>query len=82
MFQPELFNSLGVKLAAAAGVPAFPIAIKTDFWGEEGLFRGFGPVRPERTIHIEFGKPLEGSGRGEGQHQAILEFIQSRLRLW
>jgi 1-acyl-sn-glycerol-3-phosphate acyltransferase len=82
VFRPELFNSLGVKLAAAAGVPAFPIAIKTDFWGEEGLFRGFGPVRPERTIHIEFGKPLEISGRGKEQHQAILEFIQSRLRLW
>jgi len=82
VFRPELFNTLGVKLAAAAGVPAFPIAIKTDFWGEEGLFRGFGPVRPERTIHIEFGKPLEVSGRGKEQHQAILEFIESRLRLW
>jgi 1-acyl-sn-glycerol-3-phosphate acyltransferase len=82
VFRPELFNTLGVKLAAAAGAPAFPIALKTDFWGEEGLFRGFGPVRPERTIHIEFGKPLVVSGRGKEQHQEILEFIASRLRLW
>lgn len=82
VFRRELFNTLGVKLAAAVGVAAFPIAVKTDFWGEEGLFRGFGPVRPERTIHLEFGKPLPVSGRGKDQHLEILEFIESRLKLW
>jgi 1-acyl-sn-glycerol-3-phosphate acyltransferase len=82
VFRRENFNTLGVKLAAAAGAAAFPIAVKTDFWGEEGLFRGFGPVRPERTIHMEFGKPLTVSGRGKEQHLEILEFIESRLRLW
>ena len=66
VFRPELFNTLGVKLAAAAGVPAFPIAIKTDFWGEEGLFRGFGPVRPERTIHIAVREAPPGFRPGEG----------------
>jgi 1-acyl-sn-glycerol-3-phosphate acyltransferase len=82
VFRRELFNTLGVKLAAAEGAAAFPIAVKTDFWGEEGLFRGFGPVRPQRTIHVEFGKPLAVSGRGKEQHLEILEFIESRLRLW
>jgi len=82
VFRRELFNTLGVKLAAAAGAAAFPIAVKTDFWGEEGLFRGFGPVRPERTIHVEFGKPLAVSGRGKERHLEILEFIESRLRRW
>ena len=82
VFRRELFNTLGVKLAAASGAAAFPIAVKTDFWGEEGLFRGFGPVRPERTIHVEFGKPLAVTGRGKEQHQQILQFIESRLRLW
>ena len=82
VFRRELFNTLGVKLAAAACVAAFPVAVKTDFWGEEGLFRGFGPVRPERTIHIEFGRPIAVSGRGKEQHLEILEFIESRLRLW
>jgi 1-acyl-sn-glycerol-3-phosphate acyltransferase len=82
VFRRELFNTLGVKLAAAAGAAAFPIAVKTDFWGEEGLLRGFGPVRPQRTIHFEFGKPLVVSGRGKEQHLEILEFIESRLRLW
>jgi 1-acyl-sn-glycerol-3-phosphate acyltransferase len=82
VFRRESFNTLGVKLAAASGAAAFPIAVKTDFWGEEGLFRGFGPLRPERTIHLEFGKPLRVSGRGKEQHLAILEFIESRLKLW
>lgn len=32
-FIPEVFNSLGVKLARAAGVQIMPVAVKTDFWG-------------------------------------------------
>jgi 1-acyl-sn-glycerol-3-phosphate acyltransferase len=82
VFDPEHFNTLGVKLAARAGVPVFPAAVKTDFWGEKGLLRGFGPLRPESTIHIEFGRPMPVSGRGKEQHQAIVELITSRLARW
>ena len=82
VFRRESFNTLGVKLAASCGAAAFPIAVKTDFWGEEGLLRGFGPIRPERTIHLEFGKPITVAGRGKDQHLEIVEFIESRLRLW
>lgn len=76
------FNSLGVKLAAKAGVPLVPVALKTDFWGSSGIFRGFGPVRRDRTIHIEFGEPLSVSGRGKAEHEACLDFIEGRLRAW
>ncbi len=82
VFRPEGFNTLGVKLAAKAAVPAIPVAIKSDFWGEEGLFRGFGPIRPERTVHIEFGAPITVEGRGKEQHLQIVDFIQSRLASW
>ena len=82
VFRPEGFNTLGIKLAAEAGVPVIPIAVKTDFWGEEGLFRGFGPIRPERTIHFEFGQPLRVVGRGKEQHLEIIRFIESRLGRW
>ena len=82
VFRPEAFNTLGVKLASKAGVPVIPVAIKSDFWGEGGLFRGFGPIRPERTIHFEFGAPIRVDGRGKEQHLQIVEFIQSRLRSW
>jgi 1-acyl-sn-glycerol-3-phosphate acyltransferase len=76
------FNSLGVKLASKAGVPIMPVALKTDFWGSSGLFRGFGPVRRDRMIHIEFGEPMSISGRGKTEHEACLDFIESRLRAW
>ncbi len=82
VFRPESFNTLGIKLAARVGVPVIPIAIKSDFWGEEGLFRGFGPIRPERTVHFEFGAPIKVEGRGKEQHLQIVEFIRSRLNSW
>jgi 1-acyl-sn-glycerol-3-phosphate acyltransferase len=81
-FSRERFNSLGTKLASAAGVPAVPVAVKSDFWGERGLLRGFGPVRPWQTIHIEFGEPIPVSGRGRREHEQIVEFIETRLARW
>jgi 1-acyl-sn-glycerol-3-phosphate acyltransferase len=77
-----LFNSLGVKLAAEAGVPVLPVALKTDYWGSSKIFRGFGPVDRDRMVHFEFGEPLAVSGRGKAEHQRCLDFIESRLREW
>jgi 1-acyl-sn-glycerol-3-phosphate acyltransferase len=76
------FNSLGVKLASRAGVSVLPVALKTDFWGSGGLFRGFGPVHRDREVRIEFGEALPVSGRGKAEHEACLDFIESRLRAW
>lgn len=81
-FSRDGFNSLGIKLASHAGAKVLPVAVKTDFWGEKGLFRGFGPVRPERTIHIEFGNPIKITGRGKEEHNAVLDFIESRQQKW
>ena len=75
-------NSLGAKLAAKAGVHLVPVAVKTDYWGSSGIFRGFGPIRRDRQIHIEFGEPLAVSGRGKSEHDRCLDFIESRLRAW
>ena len=82
LWRREGFNSLGIKLALRAGVPVMPIALKTDFWGSGGLFRGFGPVHREREIHFEFGDPLVPSGRGKAEHELCLDFIESRLKAW
>jgi 1-acyl-sn-glycerol-3-phosphate acyltransferase len=82
VFRRSTFNSLGTKLAANAGVKAVPVAIKSDFWGEHGRLRGFGPVRPERTIHIAFGEPVTVSGRGREAHEHVVSFIESRLVAW
>jgi 1-acyl-sn-glycerol-3-phosphate acyltransferase len=78
----EGFNSLGIKLASKAGVCVMPVALKTDYWGSSGIFRGFGPVRREREVRIEFGAPLAVSGRGKAEHELCLDFIESRLKAW
>jgi 1-acyl-sn-glycerol-3-phosphate acyltransferase len=82
VWKREDFNSLGIKLAAKAGVKAMPLALKTDYWGSSGLFRGFGPVHRDRIVHIEFGEPLAVSGRGKAEHELCLDFIESRLKKW
>jgi 1-acyl-sn-glycerol-3-phosphate acyltransferase len=76
------FNSLGIKLALKAGVRIMPVAVKTDYWGSSGLFRGFGPIHRDRVVHIEFGDPLTLVGRGKAEHELCLDFIESRLREW
>lgn len=81
-FSPERFNSLGVKLAIRAGVKVIPIALKTDFWGEGSVIRGFGRISRKKKIHIEIGAPITPSGRGKTEHQEIIDFIQSHLERW
>ena len=44
-FNPEEFNSLGVKLAKKAGADIVPIALKTDFWGNGTLIKEPWPHR-------------------------------------
>ena len=78
----EGFNSLGVKLASKAGVPILPVALKTDYWGSSGLFRGFGPVHRNREVYLEFGESIAVSGRGKAEQEHCLDFIESRLKAW
>lgn len=82
VFSRAGFNSLGIKLAARAGVSVIPVALKTDYWGSSGLFRGFGPVHRDREVRIEFGEPRSVAGRGKAEHESCLDFIESRLREW
>ena len=82
VFSPRNFNSLAVKLAIRAGVSVVPVALRTDFWGVGKLVKEFGPLYPERPVHISFGKPLTPSGRGRVEHQQILDFISNHLESW
>ena len=81
-FQTDQFNSLGIKLAGRAGVQALPVAIKTDFWQPGRLLKDFGPLDRKQEIHIEFGEALDIEGNGRAQHQAVVEFIRTRLVAW
>ena len=81
-FRSEKFNTLGIKLAKAAGVKVMPIAIKTDFWTNGKLLKDFGPITRDRPIHIVFGQPFSIGGNGREEHQQVIDFITDKLRQW
>jgi 1-acyl-sn-glycerol-3-phosphate acyltransferase len=81
-FDPDQFNSLGVKLARRAGVKVLPAAIKTDFWRNGRLVKDLGPLDRSQPIHIRFGEPLAVEGTGKAEHQEIVRFIRENLAAW
>jgi len=82
VFDPEYFNTLGVKLAAKAGAPVIPIALKTDFWDNGKKIKDIGPLRRDRECYIEFGELFHVDGNSKEAQQRVLDFILSRLRQW
>jgi 1-acyl-sn-glycerol-3-phosphate acyltransferase len=81
-FDPQMFNSLGVKLAKRCNVPVVPFALKTDAWGLGRRVKDFGPIRPEKTVHLHFGEPMMVRGNGKEEHHMIVEFIGKKLAAW
>lgn len=81
-FDPEKFNTLGIKLARRCNVPALPFALKTDAWALGKRIKDFGPIRPEKTVHIQFGEPLWIQGSGREEHSAVVAFIRKNLAAW
>jgi len=78
-FDPQTFNSLGVKLAKRGKVPVIPVALKTDAWGNGRKFKDFGKIRPAKAVHISFGDPLLVQGSGKEEHKFIVDFIAKKL---
>tara|TARA_R110002049_G_scaffold2750_4_gene21902 strand:- start:42934 stop:43797 length:864 start_codon:yes stop_codon:yes gene_type:complete len=81
-FDPAQFNTIGVKLAAKAGVPVVPVALVTDAWGNGKWIKDLGPIDPTKTVRIAFGHPIEVQGRGAEQHQQVIDFIEGKLSDW
>ena len=81
-FDPQQFNTIGIKLARKAKVPIIPLALRTDFWSNGSIIKDVGWVRPERTVHFRFGTPLRITGSGKDEHNQIIAFIQSSLAEW
>lgn len=81
-FHPETFNTLGIKLARAAGVKVIPVAIRTDFWSSGKLIRDLGPLYPERPIHMSFGEAFSVEKSGREAHQKVVEYIRIHLKKW
>jgi 1-acyl-sn-glycerol-3-phosphate acyltransferase len=81
-FDPAEFNSLGVKLAARAGVPVIPLALRTDFMGNGRLVKDLGPIDPGKGVYYAFGAPLQVSKTGRETHEAVVKFITTHLKAW
>ncbi len=81
-FDPEQFNSIGIKLARRTGYPVIPFAVKTDFMQNGKYLRNMGPIDRRKDLWMEFApaRPVTGSGRE--QHQEIIDFIVDRLKTW
>ena len=82
VFDPEQFNTIGIKLAKKAGVPVVPIALKTNAWGNGTFLKDYGKIDPSKKVHFAFGKPLWIKDRGTEEHQEVIEFISGKLKEW
>ena len=81
-FEPDEFNTIGIKLAKRAGVPVVPVALKTDFWGQGKMLKDYGSIYPEKTIHFTFGEPIDIQGKGQEEHAQIINFIGEQYSNW
>jgi 1-acyl-sn-glycerol-3-phosphate acyltransferase len=81
-FDAAKFNSIGAKLAARAGVPLVPLALKTDAWGTHRWLKDIGPIRPELPVRLRFGEPILPEGKGDAAHRAAVAFITETLKEW
>ena len=82
VFNPAHFNSIGAKLAARAGVPAVPVALKTDAWGLGKHVKELGKISPSLPIRFVFGKPVEAARSPREAQAEILGFINALVSKW
>jgi len=81
-FDPNSFNTLGIKLAKRNNVPIVPIAIVSDAWGNGKLLKDFGKIDPSKEVRISFGEPIYIKGNGNEEHQKVLDYISSKFVEW
>lgn len=81
-FDPQQFNSIGVKLAKKAGVPIVPLALKTDAWGQGKKIKELGPVSVGMAVRYCFAQPIAVTGHGKEEQAAICSHIASHLSNW
>lgn len=81
-FDPEQFNSIGIKLAARTGAPVVPVALQTSAWSPGKILKDYGPILPEQPVHFAVGEPFTVAGRGQEEHQRVVRFIQEHLERW
>ncbi len=81
-FDRKAFNSIGMRLARAAGVPMVPIALDTAAWSQGRLLKDIGWIKPERTVRLSVGNPIPVGGSGQAAHREVMDFIEARIAEW
>lgn len=81
-FDPQHFNTIGVKLARKAGVPVVPLALKTDAWGTGKKCKELGPIKGGLPVRYKFAAPMTIHGNGREEQAFICDFIASQLAQW
>lgn len=81
-FDPEQFSTIGIKLAAKAGVPVLPLALKTDAWTNGKWIKDLGRIQPAKRVYFAFDEPFMVQGKGRMEHQRVVDFISHKLKDW
>lgn len=82
VFDPEGFNTIGIKLAKKADVPVIPVALKTDAWRNGRYIKDFGRIDPSYRVYFAFGESLRIQGRGAEEHERVVTYIAGKLSEW
>jgi len=82
VFDPAQMSSIGVKLAKKAGVAVIPLALKTDGWKNGRMVKDLGTIDTDKKAYFSFGKPMDVSGKGVKEQQAVNDFIVGKLKEW
>ena len=81
-FDRKGFNTIGVRLARAAGVPIVPIALQTSAWSEGRWLQDIGWIVPKRPVRFAVGKPITIDADSRGAQEQVVQFIESKLAGW
>lgn len=81
-FDRRTFNSMGMRLARAGGVPMVPIALDTAAWSQGRWLKDIGWIRPALPVRFAIGAPIEVAGDGPGAHREATSFIESTIAGW
>lgn len=81
-FDPKAFNTLGMRLARAAGVSMVPVALDTAAWRPGRLFKDFGRIDPSRPTRFAIGPPVPVGSNGMDAHRQVVSFIEERFADW
>jgi len=79
-FDRKGFNSIGVRLARAAGVAVVPIALHTTAWARGRWVEDIGWIMPDRPARFAIGPPIQGTA--PDAHDRIVSFIEAHLADW